>query len=360
MRKTVSFLLALFLFLTLTACGESVKPSSEITESTEVFASQPEPEKSLETLPEEEVSEFVWEPAEDAVVVSATDPVGSILMDNDFCTVKITEMIPFVESDSGGDYFAYVLSCENKSDKKFFFHASNLAVNGYSLFLDEITLDGMEPVESGDTQPLIVWSYYPVFDSALTSFDVFKTIEFTLDAYAAAEDGGDVIIIDEGEEPPEFLSVSANVIIYPQGDTAQTVDFTNDRAPVPGELVLIDDNNIKMTATWFGLDEDIFGNGAFTGYTSIIYIENKTDKTLSFGMVDIKIDGHRCDNFTSVVVPGKHRLELWKDGFSDERGTGITKADKLEFKLDVQFHKNNGSTEPFEGYESQTFTVTSW
>jgi len=323
--------------------------------------SQSEPEKTLETLPEkDEVSEFIWKPAEDAVVVSATDPVGSILMDNDFCTVTITDVMLFVESDSGGDYFAYVLSCENKSDKKFFFHASNLAVNGYSLFLDAITLDGMEPVEPGDTQPLIVWSYYPVFDSALTGFEVFKTVEFTLDAYAAAEDGGDVIIIDEGEKPPEFLSVSASVIIYPQGDTVETVYFTNDRAQVPGELVLIDDNNIKMAVTWFGLDEDIYGNGAFTGYTSIIYIENKTDKALSFGIVDIMIDDHRCDNFTSIIVPGMHRIELWKDGFSDEKGSGITQAEKLEFKLDVQIHKDDTSTEPFEDYEDQTFTVDSW
>ncbi|MCE5329433.1 hypothetical protein LLG07_03740 [bacterium] len=46
-----------------------------------------------------------------------------------------------------------------------------------------------------------------------------------------------------------------------------------------------------------------------------------------------------------------HRIELWKDGFSDEKDTGITQADKLEFKLDIQFHKDDASTEPFEGYE---------
>lgn len=356
-------MLALFLLFTFTACSQSEKGTSETIKATEASVpQQPEPEKTLKTLPEKEkVSGFVWKPAEDAVTVSSTDPIGSILMENDFCTITITKVVQSLKSDSGGNYFAYVLSCENKSDKKLFFYARDLAVNGYSLFLDARTLDGMEPVEPKDTQPLVVTSYYPLFDSALSSFEVFKTVEFTLSVVEASEDGTDVVIYDKGEEPPELFGASANVVIYPQGDTDKTVDFSNDRSPDPNEAVLVDDNNIKLSVLWFGLDEDIFGNGAFYGYTAIMYIENKTDKALSFGIVDIKIDDQKCDDFTSiVVVPGMHRLELWKDGFADEKGTGITKADKLMFKLDVQVHKNDGSTEPFEGYEDQIFTVASW
>lgn len=72
------------------------------------------------------------------------------------------------------------------------------------------------------------------------------------------------------------------------------------------------------------------------------------------------VDGQKCGDRTSNIVPGMHRTELWIDSFFDEKDIGITEAYKLEFKLAVQIHQEDFSTIPFDGYEDQTFTVTSW
>ncbi len=295
-------------------------------------------------------SKFAWESAENAVSVTATDPTGSVLMDNDYCTVTVSKVVTSAQS-TFGDYFAYQLTCENKSDKVIYFKASDLAVNGYCM-----SMDSSNNAASGADCTLLVWSYFPSFDSAVTKFEDFKSVEFTLYAYEGGENGDEVIIIDKGEEAPETFSQTANIVIYPQGGSPGQISYSDDR-PAESVSTLIDDSNVTVIVKWFGLDEAIYGK--FYGYTAILYIENKTDKTLAFNFEDIYIDGGKCTDTAPLgvlVVPGKHRTELWFDSFFYEegKGTGITEASKLEFKLNVQ---DQSEEKEFGGYGDKTFTV---
>lgn len=294
-------------------------------------------------------SKFAWEPAENAVSFTTTDPTGSVVMDNDYCTVTISKVITDGQSEFGS-YFAYQLKCENKSDKTIYFKASDLAVNGYCMSMDQIN-----NAAPGEGCALLVWSYFPSFDSAVTKFEDFKSVEFTFKAYEGGENGDEVIIIEEGAEEPETLSDVANIVIYPQGESSEQVSYSDDR-PTESMSTLIDDSNITVIVKWFGFDEAIYDK--FQGYTAILYIENKTDKTLSFDLEDIYIDSGKCDA-TPVgvsVVPGKHRTELWFDSFFYEAGkdTGITEASKLEFKINVQ---DQSEGKAFGGYGDETFAV---
>ena len=92
-----------------------------------------------------------------------------------------------------------------------------------------------------------------------------------------------------------------------------------------GELVVFDDNGIKLTYT--GYKEDIFP--AFT-----FRIENSSDKSYMVSTKDVSLND--CMLTTSIietVAPGKKsnvKMNMLK---SDLEDNGITTREKLEFKL---------------------------
>lgn len=288
---------------------------------------------------------FNWQPASDAVSVKDADPVGSVLMDNEKCTVSISKVVQSSKS-TFGDFFAYQLTCKNKSDKNLIFSASNLAVNGYSMNLNK-----QEQAAAKATVTLLVFAYYPTYDNSfITKFDDFKTVEFSLRAYDAGENGDGVIIVNKGEEVPETFNAHANVIIYPQGGDAQ-ISFEKDRPQ--NANVLLDDANITLAVKWFGLDESIYEK--FYGCTAVLYIENKTDNVLTFSIKNVYIDGSKCTDAVPEkgvsIVPGKHRTEWWAI-FSDEGGKGVTQGKELKFNIVIK----DSEGKQLSGYD-KTYTV---
>lgn len=318
MKKYLTLSLALLLIITFASCGTSGAKA------------------------------FNWQPASDAVSVKDTDPVGSVLMDNENCTVSIAKVAQKAES-TFGDFFAYQLTCKNKSDKNLIFSVSDLAVNGYSMNLNE-----REQAAPKASVPLIVFAYYPTYENSfITKFDEFKTVEFSLSAYEVGDAGDEngVVIYNKGEEPPKTFGARAKVVVYPQGGDAQ-VSFEKDRPQ--NANVLIDDSSITLAVKQFGFDESIYGK--FYGYTAILYIENKTDNALSFSIKNVYIDGNKCADPISETgvstVPGKHRTEWWVL-FSDEGGKGITQGKELKFNIVLK----DSEGKQLSGYD-KTYTVT--
>ncbi|NMC56326.1 MAG: hypothetical protein GYA50_03785 [Eubacteriaceae bacterium] len=288
---------------------------------------------------------FNWQPASDAVSVKAADPVGSVLMDNENCTVSIAKVVKSAES-TFGDFFAYQLTCKNKSDKNMIFSVSNLAVNGYSMNLNK-----QEQAAAKATVSLLVFAYYPTYDNSfITKFDEFKTVEFSLSAYDAGDNGDGVVIYNKGEEPPKTFGAQAKVVVYPQGGDVQ-VTYANDRPQ--NANVLIDDASITLAVKQFGFDESIYGK--FYGETAVLYIENKTDNALTFSTKNVYIDGSKCLDAVPekgvAIVPGKHRTEWWVI-FSDEGGKGVTQGNELKFNIVVK----DSEGKQLSGYD-KTYTI---
>lgn len=315
MKKYLTLLLALLLIITFASCGSSGAKA------------------------------FNWQPAADAVSIKAADPVGSVLMDNENCIVTVAQVDQNVKS-AFGDFFAYQLTCKNKSDKNLIFSVSNLAVNGYSMNLNQ-----REQAPAKATVSLLVFAYYPTYDNSfITKFEDFKTVEFSLSAYDAGENGDGVVIYNKGEEPPKTFGAQAKVVVYPQGGDAQ-ISFEKDRPQDAN--VLIDDASITLAVKQFGFDESIYGK--FYGETAVLYIENKTDNALTFSTKNVYIDGSKClDAFPEkgvAIVPGKHRTEWWVI-FSDEGGKGVTQGKELKFNIVVK----DSEGKQLSGYD-KTFTV---
>jgi hypothetical protein len=44
---------------------------------------------------------FVWAPREGSLQISADDPAGSVLMDNDRCTITVVKCMPSASNASG-------------------------------------------------------------------------------------------------------------------------------------------------------------------------------------------------------------------------------------------------------------------
>ncbi|NMC55911.1 MAG: hypothetical protein GYA50_01640 [Eubacteriaceae bacterium] len=315
MKKYLTLLLALLLIITFASCGASGAKA------------------------------FNWQPAADAVSVKAADPVGSVLMDNENCTVTVAKFDQNVKS-TYGDFFAYQLTCKNKSDKNLIFSVSDLAVNGYAMSLNK-----QEQAAAKATVTLLVFAYYPPYDNSfVTKFEDFKTVEFTISAYDAGENGDGVVIYNKGEEPPKTFSAQAKVVVYPLGGDAQ-VSFEKDRPQ--NANVLIDDASVTLSVRQFGFVESIYGK--FYGCTAVLYIENKTDNALTLSIKNVYIDGNKCADAVPEIgvsiVPGKHRTEWWVI-FSDEGGKGVTQGGELKFNLVVK----DSEGKQLSGYD-KTFTV---
>lgn len=285
MKKLIALLLALFLLASLAACGGSSdatnpagsgKPGSNETKTPEPGANTPKTEPAAPAFQE------------------------CTVIDNEFCTVKITEI---TESLLSG----YVLKAmmENKtSDKTMCFTIDSASVNGVACepFLSVEVPAGKKANKdisfSGDAlKPLT---------------EAYTDIEIALRAYDA-ESWEDI--------------TSETFHIYPYGEEKAT-RFV--REAQPSDLVLLDNDQCTVVVT--GYDPD-----SIWGYAVCFYLVNKTDMMLTFSADNVSVNGFVCDPYWAKnVAPGKVTFSNMDWSSAAFEQNGITAVEEIEFVLSVR------------------------
>lgn len=298
-------------------------------------------------------AEFVWAPPDSAMQISAADPAGTVLMDNDRCTITVVKCMPSASNASGSIGFAYQLSFENKSDTDLTLKIDNsLAVNGFYI---EYYNGGEAVIEAGAEETAYIFVPFMYCGNIASTFEDINVVEFTLSVYET--DVGDILIYKEGEEEPEFFSPSVTAVIYPKADTAQTVTIP-DRPTSENEVELANNDDFTFIVTGF----DTTGEGVYGyigGYVAYVYIENKTDHTLFFEIENAMLDGSATDLYwgSLTYLPANQRAVIALQWPYDSNGEVITGASEIQFDLTVQNYNTGDSVDDFD---QKSITFTTW
>ena len=243
----------------------------------------------------------------------------TVLVDDENCTFTITA----IERDSDLGYTLKV-QLENKTDKDLTFSFSNVSVNGYMcdpIWATTVTA-GMKANENIRFSPE---------SFARNGIETVTDLEFQLDVY------------DSNNWDAEHL-ISDVFTLYPLGEEAFTL-YT--REPQETDRILFDNENCTMIVTGFD-PESVWG------YTMEVYLENKTDKTLTFTTQDAAVNGFMCDPFwANTVAPGKasNTNITWFPSSLEE--AGITEVENLTLPIRV-YDANDWMAEDIL---NETFTV---
>lgn len=121
-------------------------------------------------------------------------------------------------------------------------------------------------------------------------------------------------------------------------DTVQNPVQETEAAEVPAETtapvvfeetILVDDENCTFKVTAIDADN-------LWGYTLKVYLENKTNKELTFSVNDVSVNGFMCDPFWAANVTAdmkaNEEISFSKDSFS---ANGITTVTDIAFTLSV-------------------------
>lgn len=296
-KRIVSLTCAALLTAALTACGSSPAEPEIPSAPTAATPTETTAETTLPAIAFEE----------------------TVIVDDENCTFTITA----IKNDS---IWGYTLKAflENKTDKELMFSLRNVSVNGFMcdpFWATSITA-GMKANE----------------DISFNSEDFKKNgitkvtdIEFTLDVYDNNDWAADHLVTD-------------TFSIYPMGEV-EVETFV--REAQEGDIVLFDDENCTMIAT--GFDPD-----GIWGYTMNVYLENKTDKTLTFSIDEASVNGFMCDPYwAETVAPGKRSNTAVSWMGSDFEANGITEVESLTLPVRV-YDSNNWMADDIV---SETFTV---
>lgn|GEM_PF-1699251 len=217
--------------------------------------------------------------------------------------VKLT--IKNIEIDSWG-YFCINVEIENNTAKKLMFSWNDVSVNNYMIdpfWATEIDA-GNKIVDS------ISFSKSQFEDNGIIDVHL---IEFRLTVYDSDDWLADYII-------------NKSYAIYPLNETAASIKFEN-RIPVAGEVVIVDNKNIK-----FVIEKNY--NDSIWGYSLTCYIENKTDKDLMFSLKDVSVNDCLIDPYWSeTVIGGKKARSTVSFSDTDFKNNGITAVSKIVFTL---------------------------
>ncbi len=295
MRKTLTLLAALILMLSFVACSSSVTPQSEGTEKTEGTVSNNGTKK-------EEIAFS-----------------GTTLVDNENCTIKVTSIDP----DS---MWGYTLNfyLENKTDQNLMFSIDSSSING--LMNDPFFASEVAAGKKANKE--VSWDISALEDAGMNVTDI--TFDF--------------LVYDSNDFMADNL-VEEEFSIFPYGESA-VQQFSYEEGP--NDLVIFDNEYASMIATDF--DE----NGLF-GYTMTVYLENKTDKDVMFGLDNCSVNGFMADPFWSKEVnSGKKAVSdiTWSESSFEENG--IVNVDEIEFSISVYDSNDFMADNLVEG----TYTIT--
>ena len=279
MKKLMSIMLALLMVLMLAACGDA--------EADEASAPDAVAEGNIavqdETQETENETEIVFE--------------EMTVVDNEYCTIKITEIIP-------DDMWGYTLKLflENKSsDVTYMFAGESAAINGIEIepfFASEIA-----PGKKANEEIILL-------DTELTENGVieYTDIELSFRVYDTNDWMADAV----AEE---------SVHIYPYGEANATA---YGRQPQPDDHVIIDNENVTVIVT--GYDQD-----GLWGYTVNLFLVNKTDTTVMFSAEEVSVNGFMLDPFyASSVSAGKSEFSSMSWFDTDFEDNGIENVENIE------------------------------
>lgn len=285
LTRIFSSLLALMMLLVVVGCGKQTDSNNvgNSLENSSENNQEANDEQTKETIEEDEVS--------------FTEVIA---VDNDFCMIKITEIVP-------DDMWGYALKAqfENKSsDKTYMFSVENAAINGVQcdpFFAteiaagkkanDEITFSNDELEENG----------VGAFTDIELAFRVYDSDDWLADPVAAE-----------------------TVHIYPYGEDKATVFV---RESQPTDNVILDNEYVTVIVTGYEND-DIWG------YTANLFLLNKTDKNVMFSIDEASVNGFMADPFFADSVSAEKcafSSVSWSDSTLEENG--ITEVEEIEFVL---------------------------
>lgn len=279
MKKFISIMLVALMVLMLAACGDAeadeVSTPDAVTEGN--IAVQDETQET------ENETEIVFE--------------EMTVVDNEYCTIKITEIIP-------DDMWGYTLKLflENKSsDVTYMFAGESAAINGIEIepfFASEIA-----PGKKANEEIILL-------DTELTENGVieYTDIELSFRVYDTNDWMADAV----AEE---------SVHIYPYGEANATAYV---RQPQPDDHVIIDNENVTVIVT--GYDQD-----GLWGYTVNLFLVNKTDTTVMFSAEEVSVNGFMLDPFyASSVSAGKSEFSSMSWFDTDFEDNGIENVENIE------------------------------
>lgn len=281
LKKLLALGLVLCLILALAACAKNDTPATT--------TAAPETTAAATTTAAPETTEAPGYEIEEISV-----------LDHDEVTVKITGM----EIDELWGPMLKV-EMENKTDKKLEISVNEAAVNGvsyFSYFTSELPA-GKKAIDkikfSDDDLNAILGEFTDIW----LRFRVREAENWDAEDMAAVE-----------------------VHIYPLGQEAVSrYAYTPDE----DDKVLVDDENCTVILTGGK-------TGDFWAYAMGVFVENKTDRTLSFSADDVSLNGYVCDPYWSVRVQ-PHGMSISDMAWSEDEleENGIKTVEELEYVFRV-------------------------
>ena len=262
MKKLLSMLTVLALCISLSACGSSETGGP----STQGNGASAAPSETSQAPGENEGNGQENATSKGQIVFD-----GMTAVDNDECSISITEIDP----DNMWGYTLKV-NLENKSaEKTYMFSVLTAAVNGLQcdpFFASEVA-PGKKSVDS------ISFTNGELEENEID----FTDIELTFRVYDSDDWMADEVAVE-------------TVHVYPYGEGKAEVF---ERAPQSSDNVIID--NEYVTATVIGYEED-----DIWGYTVNLFLQNKSEKEVTFGVDEASVNGYMADPFWAAsVLPGK-------------------------------------------------------
>lgn len=279
MKKYITFVIILLIVFSLSACGK-VSIKENINENNTTSSSTTDIPNDT-TEPEATFSELT-------------------VVDNEACTVKITGIDP-------DDMWGYTLIAlfENKSDDTtYMFSVESASINGVvcdPFFASEVAA-GKKSNEK---------IHFSTDKLEAAGIGRFTDIELTLRVH----DSNDWLAEDVAKE---------TVHIYPYGED-KAIPFV--RELQPEDNIIIDNDSVTVIVTGYE-------NDAIWGYTTNLFLLNKTDKNVMFSVDEVSVNGFMADPFYATSVPaGKCAFSSmsWSDTTLEENG--ITIVEEIEFVM---------------------------
>lgn len=320
MKKILVLLLAAALLLTAAACS---KDNTNATPPASGAQGETIPIPQGETTP---IPQGETEPAPESGAPATETPqpqptAGAMtVVDNDQISIVIDEVVI-------DDFWGFSIKCtlENRTeDKNLSFVAEDAVLNGLSF--EPALWEELAPGEKKEDCEIDFIGNDEIEEILGTVTDIELYFEVT--------DNDDYMA-----DPIYFDSIH----YYPYGQDKATVYV---REPEASDKVLVDNEVFTLILTGFEDDD-------FWGFTTKLYVTNKTDKTLSLSCSDVLANGQQAGYGFMFSLPGGsstfHEFHL-ADNLEE---LGITKVDEIQIKLNV----NEADADTWESLFSDTITM---
>ncbi len=223
-------------------------------------------------------------------------------------TVADNELGVFrIESAEDDEFFGFTLhvSCENKTqDKKLQFAMNNVLVNGYMA----------DPYWSAD-----------VAAGQLESFDIhFGTNTFEKSGIDLVDEIAFTFTLSDSDDWFSAALFEDSCKIYPSGKSPEEIVY-QPRRTGEKEMVVFDREEGTMVILETETDP-------FWGYTVNCYLENYSDRPLSFGWRDVTVNGYIINPyFNETLAPGARAYVQVSFSDTDLKQNNITEVSAIDF-----------------------------